>query len=117
MIYEFSDNIKSIEVEEIKDSFLTVGYISQAEFDNMKINIAQSAATKNDFSDNLFRTKTDIYDDYIFCSLKIIEPDIDNPAETLLALYIKKNLIFIIDIKDAEHNSKNAFESIIKRFN
>lgn len=118
MIYEFGEKLRSIDFTEINDRFFTAGYVTLTEFDkfHLELNGTQSAFAETDSAKNLFRTRIDVFDHYSFCTLKIIEPNIDSVSETLLALYIRKNLLLIIDIKDAEHQSKTLFSQVIQRF-
>lgn len=118
MIYENNNGLHEVSIDEICEDNITVGYFSSLEFEKYYMNFGFSQSAYNRFRDEnrYFRSKIEVYDDYSFGSLKIIEPDINNKSETRLAFYIKKNLMLIISVQDTDNSSRDRFTSAVHRF-
>lgn len=118
MIFEFSDTLDEIEVDSIDKKKNTVAYISATEFEKYHDNFGIFGSVYDKFTSDSknFRSKIEVCGDYCFGTIKIIEPDINCQNETVLAFYIKKEIILIIEIQDFDHSSRKRFLEAIHRF-
>ncbi len=118
MIFEFTDIIKKIDFQNISKSNNTVVYISASEFEKFykQLHFNKEAFSEFTQDDKYFRSKISSRKDYSYGTLKIIEPDINNNTENRIAFYIKKNMILIIDINDANHSVRKKFIESVNRF-
>ncbi len=115
LIFEFTDGLREIEPDKINDTKNTVAFISAKEFEIYHGNFGFS---QYDYTveNQYFRSKIEVFGNYSFGTLKIIEPDVNNKNEIYLAFYIKQNLVLIIDIYDPEHSARSRFSEAVHRF-
>ncbi|MDO4500234.1 MAG: CorA family divalent cation transporter [Erysipelotrichaceae bacterium] len=115
MFYELNEILEEVDVNNIDDHKLTFGCISSEElltygkelgFDEDTINASQEA-------NKLFRTGVDVHLEYTFAELKIVNSD---NHEDYVSLFIKKNLLLIVDIVDEDNSTINAFMKAIKKY-
>ncbi len=117
MIFEFSDKLTEISIKEITDK-LTVAYFSENEFKEYHNYMAfDYTPFKNHIAENSnLPTETEVYDNGFLCSLRIIEPEIDNNDNCLIALYIKSESVIVIEASARQQRLRERFLEAVNRF-
>lgn len=115
MIFEFTKGFKETDINNISDQN-TVAFLSASEFEeyHSRLGISEGAYQKYNQKSKNFRSETEVCQNYTFGTIRVIEPDIDNKSDSLLAFYLKKNLIIFIETN--VRNSK-IYESFIQSVN
>ena len=117
MFYKIDKSIVEIDVESINENFLTAGFITSQElletgkvfgFSDSTINSCQKA-------NKYFRSDVEIHNNYLFTELRIADPD-NYGRYDCVALYIKKNLVIVVDVEDYDSSTKNKFLDALKRY-
>ncbi|MCQ2401320.1 MAG: hypothetical protein MJ059_05295 [Lachnospiraceae bacterium] len=115
MFYEITDELHEIEVKDIDPEKLTVGCVSSEElqeygkgfgFDEETIVASQKA-------NPMFRTGVDVHENYTFAELKIVNSD---GHEDNLSIYIKHNLLLVVDINDEDDSTVNSFIKALRKY-
>lgn len=115
MFYEISNELREIAPDCICPDRLTVGCLSCDElpqyaklfgFNDETVAASQSA-------NPLFRTGADVHEDYTFTELRIVNPD---GHEDFISVFIKHNLLLIVDIIDEDGSTVNCFLKALRKF-
>lgn len=115
MIYEIRDELKRIEPEDVRPEVLTVGCVTCDEvmkygsawgFDEESVKASQKA-------NPLFRTAVDVRPDYTFTQMKILNRD---GHEDAVAIFIKKNFLLVVDIRDEDNSTINSFLKALRKY-
>lgn len=117
MFYEIRETgLEKIKPEDINSGTLTAGYVTDDELQKIygsfgfSVSTVQSCRQANEF----FRSGVEIYDDYTFTELRIFGGDAKD--DDCIALYLKKNLIIVVDVKDNDGSTRDKFVSALKRY-
>ncbi len=115
MFYRAENELTEISFDEIDNSFLTVGIISGEELDEYKekLGFSDSSAEKCKRANPLFRTEVEVHSQYSFTELRVPNGSGD---DDYIALFLKKNLILIVDIFDRDGSTMDIFRRVISRF-
>ena len=124
MFFEFSDKVRELKKLPREGSLLTAGYLSIDELSEIaqSLGVAESTVEACKTANTIFRSGVEIYDDYTFTELKVIDPVHSNgiDAETdecdYVALYIKKNALYVVDVLDTDRSTYDKFMRATKRF-
>ena len=117
MFYRITDKLTEIEATEFDAQYLTAGYISREEliscgesfgFSKSTIQSCQTVSTH-------FRSGVEVYDEYTFTELRIADI-INTDRYDCVALYVAKNLIIVVDVKDSDFSTRNKFMSAVRKF-
>lgn len=117
MFYKINTEINPIDIENIDESCLTAGFISAAELLEIgeRFGFSQSTINSCQKANKYFRSDVEIHDNYLFTELRIADPN--NIEEfDCVSLYIKKNLIIVVDVEDYDSSTKNKFLDALKRY-
>lgn len=119
MIYEYkNDKLNEISIDKVSGDNLTIGYLTVNELIECYSSFGFSKNTVDLClqPSDLFRSGVEVYDDYTFTELKII--NISNVAENedCVALYIKKNLFLVVEVMDYDNSIRSKFDDAIKRY-
>lgn len=115
MFFEIRDKLVEIDCKDINPDVQTVGCVSSEElvgigkqfgFDDETIAASQDG-------NPLFQTGVNVYGTYTFAELRIINRD---GHEDSVSLYIKQNLLLIVDIIDEDSSTINSFLKSIKKY-
>lgn len=115
MFYEIKDSMHEVDFEKINPENLTLGCISSEElvtygrklgFDSDTIDASQKA-------NPIFRTGVDVHENYTFTELKIINRD---GHEDYMSMYVKNNLLLIVDIIDEDSSTVDSFMKAVKKY-
>lgn len=120
MFYIFSDTIKKQEKYTPVKQGLVVGYVTCDELKDLAevLQFDPSTVESCKSTNTIFRSGIEIYDDYTFTELKVIDPvhkEGDDNTD-YLALYFKRDTLIVVDVEDTDLSTKNKFERALKRF-
>lgn len=118
MFYQFKEKLTQITLDEIDENCLTAGYINSEELREigMRYGFARSTIAACQEANAHFRSGVEVYDDYTFTELRIVNQQ--NPARTedSVALYIMKNMLLVVDVEDYDGSTKQKFMAAVNRY-
>lgn len=120
MFYILSKNeIKEVDIKEIDNNNNCVGYLSmedlEANYDNLGLN---SNVLRNCMSEQPhFRNSIDIYDNFSFGIINILNVMNVHEPKDRMAFIIKKTQFILVKLIDEDDSCKQMFEDAIGRFN
>ena len=119
MFFKLDKAVTPIASDEVNQNQIIAGYVSSKELAEIggKFGFSHTTVEACQVANKNFRSGVDVFDDYTFTELKIIDP-FDFKAEAdCVALLIKKNMIIVVDVADRDGSTKNKFmEAIHKRY-
>lgn len=103
---------------------LKAGYLSTEELSKIAptLGVADSTVEACKTANTIFRSGVEIYEDYTFTELKVIDPihsngiENDNDDNDYVALYIKKNALYVVDVLDTDRSTYEKFMRATRRF-
>ena len=107
---------EQIEAGQIRGEVLTAGCLSVEElsalsgkfgFDESTVSACRNAST-------FFRSGVEVYGDYTFSELRIL--NVHEEKDDFIALYVKKNLLLVVDISDEDDSTRDKYLSAIQRY-
>lgn len=115
MFYQYKSELSEVKLEEINENFLTVGYVSGSDLPacSLKFGFADSTVEACRKPTKYFRSGVELYDDYTFTELRIIDIETEDDC---VALYIKKNLLLVVDVTEKDGSAKEKFISALRRY-
>jgi magnesium transporter len=118
MFYELGDDVVSVEMEEVSESFIVAGYISLNELEKVSDYFGFSRQTVIECKEEnrYFRSNIEIYDDYYFATLKLINPCDNGFDNDCIGMYIKNNLLIIVQVYDSDCSLRDKFLATLKKF-
>lgn len=116
MFYQLDDEITGIDLNEINDSTLTIGYISVEELEEVyrRFDFSMQTVERCKEKYGFLSCTVEIYDDYSFVRINDINAK-KGLEKNCLALYIKKNLVLIVNIKENEFSNRDIFMKLLSR--
>ncbi|MGN0521872.1 MAG: CorA family divalent cation transporter [Eubacterium sp.] len=96
---------------------ITAGYVNFSELEkiyrqfNLSIQSVEQCRQKNGF----FSSDIEVYDDYSFVKLNLIDAKNMGSSEDCLGFFIKKNLLLVVDIDDRDCSNRNIFMKALAR--
>lgn len=117
MFYQFLKNeILEIEPDMIDPAVFTAGYIRAEELPelNRLLCFDESTVASCGKTDVLFRSGVEVHRSYTYTQLRILNRDSDE--DDFIALYLRKNLILVVDIRDEDGSTKEKYLSAVKRY-
>ena len=117
MFYTFSSTIEE-SVKLPAGDKLTVGYLSCDELAEVSEALGFAAANVEACrSANVyFRSGVEVYDEYTFTELRIVDPVHPEVNDDCVALFIKKNLFLVVDVLDEDRSTQQRFQQALRRF-
>jgi magnesium transporter len=119
MFYIIEDNIlREINVKEITNNTVTVGYL---DMDELKENLSYLEINENILNDCMeehtrFRNSIDIYDDFSFGILNVINAMSTSVAKDRIAFIVKKNQFFLVKLVDDDDSCKYLFDKAMGKY-
>lgn len=115
MFYEITDELREIAPDCICPDRLTVGCLSCDELPQYakRFGFNEETVAASRKANPLFRTGADVHEDYTFTELRIVNPD---GHEDFISVFIKRNLLLIVDIIDEDGSTVNCFLKSLKKF-
>ncbi|MBQ9531699.1 MAG: hypothetical protein IJR70_06465 [Eubacterium sp.] len=117
MFYRIDEKITPVKFEDIDESFITAGFVSPQELMDIGESLGFSKATIDSCqkANKYFRSEVQIHDSYLFTELRIANPNRINEYD-FFALYVKKNLVIVVDVEDYDSSTKNKFLDALKKY-
>ena len=117
MYYTFGTSIEESNKLPAGDK-LTVGYLTCDELAEVSEALGFAAANVEACrSANIyFRSGVEVYDEYTFTELRIVDPVHPEVNDDCVALFIKKNLFLVIDVLDEDRSTEQRFQQALRRF-
>ena len=117
MYYTFGTSIEKSNKLPAGDK-LTVGYLTCDELAEVSEALGFAAANVEACrSANIyFRSGVEVYDEYTFTELRIVDPVHPEVNDDCVALFIKKNLFLVIDVLDEDRSTEQRFQQALRRF-
>ncbi len=120
MFYKFGDSVIEQKKYSPNKNGLTAGYVKYDELVSLadKLKFDKSTVDSCESTSTIFRSGIEIYDDYTFTELKVIDPVHQEGDDNTdyLALYFKRDTLIVVDVEDTDLSTKNKFERALKRF-
>ncbi len=118
MFYQLDNGLVPIEPKDIDGSRIVAGYVTCDELETVGKYFGFSETTIEScrVANRHFRSGVEVYDDYTFTELRIVNPNDKKGTEDCVAVYIKKNLIIVVDVEDYDSSTKNKFINAIHRY-
>ena len=116
MFYVFEPEVK--EVQAFRAGRLTAGYVRSEELQEMYrgLGFAESTAAACQSANLYFRSGVEVYDDYTFTELRIVDRRDPEAEDDCVALFIRKDLFLVVDVLDADRSTEGKFLSALRRF-
>lgn len=117
MFYQFGENgLIKVKPEDVKSDVLTVGYVTDEELREIyeRFGFAESTVKSCAKANSYFRSGVETYSDYTFTELKIFNDD--EKKDDCVALYLKKNLLIVVDVKDEDGSTRDHLMTSLKRY-
>lgn len=120
MFYQFQDEVTTVDVDEIDSHYVTAGYVTVDQFEKIYDKFGFAASTVEAVkSDNMFfhaRFGVEVYDDYCFTKMSVINALDVNGERDVVAVYIKKNLLIVVDVKDKDCSTRDKFLASLDKY-
>lgn len=116
MFFQFSDTISEVQFEDIDKDRICVGFVSVDELAacSYALNFSEDTIQACRTPTKYFRSGVELHDKYTFTELRIV--DIYENNEDCVALYIKKNMLLVVDVFDKDGSTKKKFMAAINRY-
>ena len=117
LFYQITDAVRTVPGDEVHPGVLTAGFVSVEELQRRCAQFGFAPSTVSDCAAASlhFRSGVEIYDDYTFTELRVMRLEDGGDGDDCLALYIKKNLLLVVDVDDRDGSTKAKFEQAIGR--
>lgn len=117
MFYQFTKSgMTQVEPENIDSSIITAGYLTVDELSALsgKFGFDKSTVAACTDADTVFRSGVEVHKEYIFTELRIMNAH--EQADDYIALYVKKNLVVVVDISDVDGSTREKYFSAVGRY-
>ena len=119
MFYEFSSGgMKQIEEKNIDPEHITAGYITLSRLKDCYRRFGFSKATLDQCQEErrYFRSGIEVYESYSFCTITVADASHPQEDEDCVALYIRKNLMLVVDVYDRDMSTERNFKAALNRY-
>ena len=120
MLYEFSDTLKQIKLKELDENLLTAGVVT---LDALKEGLAARVGfgagliEECERTEGRFRSAIDMSDGHLFARVSVREISGEQDARDRVGLFVKKNLMLIVSLRDDDESIPASLEEALKRMN
>lgn len=118
MFYQIKEKPEAVEPGFIDYGYVTAGYVDAAELEEVGklFGFSQSTIDSCKKASGNFRSVVEVYDDYTFTELRIASPEGTRDRVDCVALYVKKNLLLVVDVEDFDSSTKKLFLDTVNKF-
>ncbi|MCI6245697.1 MAG: hypothetical protein MR619_07395, partial [Eubacterium sp.] len=118
MFYEFSDDVVTVSIENINPHYVTAGYVTVSEFEKIyeHFGFARSNVESLGQDAHYSRFGVEVNDDYCFTKLSVINAQKIMGEKDIIALFIKKNLLIVVDVADSDGSTRDKFMSSLGKY-
>ena len=115
MFYRVDGKITEIDIKEIDEEYMTVGYVTGTELSQIgdRFGFAPSTVEACRTANPFFRTDVEVHGEYTFTELRIVT---ENGDDDWIAIYMMKNFLLVVDVLDRDYSTKSEFMRAVKRF-
>ncbi len=120
MLYEFSDTLGQIDLEQLNDNRLTTGVVNLDELTEAfraHIGFGQGLMEECEKTEGRFRSAVDMADEYLFAVVSVREITDDSDARDRIGLFVKKNLMLIVSLRDDDGSIPVSLDETVRRLN
>ncbi len=117
MFFQLTENgFTEINNGQIADDILTAGYVTADELISLNghFGFDESTVAACKGANQSFRSGVEVHSDYTFTELRIL--NLHEEQDDYVALYLRRNLVLIVDICDADGSTKQKFLSALHRY-
>lgn len=117
MLYRLDDDLEITDFDEINGNFLYLGYINYNELlDNYKtLGFSKHTVEMCREHSSFFSCDIESFDDYSFVKINVISAKSPGLNKNSLGIYIKKNLVLIVNIKEFECSNRDMFMNLTSK--
>lgn len=117
MFYQFDDEVISVQAENLNDALLTAGYVNLNELEKIRklFDLSVKDVEKCKESTGFFYSSIEANDDYCFVKITVLNPEKMGRDENCLALFIKKRMLLVVNIKDSASSNRDLFMTAVSR--
>ncbi len=119
MFYTIEENqIKEILIEEVEENKPCIAFLDfeQQKEQYRSLGFDELLASENIADMSHFRTSFDVYDDYSIAIINVVSLKKIKNSYDIIALVIKKNRFYVVNIKDDDNSTMEALEGAIRRY-
>ena len=118
MFYQYHDKLTETPLEQADRSRLTVGFVSGEELAEVApaLGFASAAVQACASMHKYFRSGVEVYDDYTFTQLRVADPESEDSRHCCVALFIKRDLIVLVDVEDPDNTIRGKFMGVLGRY-
>lgn len=119
MYYEITDQVKEIELKNRNEDTLTVGIITLDQLKELykKMGFSHNTVLDCEHPESLMQNRLVVYESYCFGIISTINSKNVLGTRDQIGIYIKKNLILIVDIFDEDKSTLLALNQVLKTLN
>ena len=109
--------IRDAVFSEIGDGKLSIGYITSDELKEFgrELGFSDSNIESCQYASANFRSLVEMYPDYIFSMLRIVDPSDPYAADDCVALFIKKDILLVVEVMDHDQSIRERFINVVNR--
>ena len=117
MFYQFNDRLTEVEFGAADRSRLTVGFVSGDELAAVApaLGFSPSAVQACASMHKYFRSGVEVYDDYTFTQLRVVDPVAEN-RHYCVAMFVKRDLTVLVDVEDPDGAVRSKFMGVLGRY-
>lgn len=118
MFYQYFDKLTEVTLEKADRTRLTVGFVSGEALAAIapSLGFAPSAVQACASMHKYFRSGVEVYDDYTFTQLRVADPESEDSPHCCVALFIKRDLIVLVDVEDPDNTIRGKFMGVLGRY-
>ena len=119
MFFQLSENeMIPVEAEKINPDILTVGYLTVDELieHSARFGFDENTVSACKNANALFRSGVEVHDDYTFTELRILNENGKEKSDDYIALFIKRNLMLVVDIWDEDGSTKEKCLAAVRKY-
>ena len=120
MLFEFSDSLMQVEPERIDENKLTAGVVTLDLLKNglgARIGFGAGLVEECERTEGRFRSAVDIADGHLFAIVSVREISGEYDARDRVGLFVRKNLMLIVSLRDDDESIPVSLEETAKRLN
>lgn len=104
MFFVFRDDAISLDIGDIATSDLALGYIKLCDIDEamIRFSLPQRFVDLCKARTSFFHFEVEKQEECLFAKIRLINPSHNNIDSDLLAIFIKRNLLLVVDISDTD---------------
>lgn len=118
MFYQFDDDdVISVNLQELNDNMLTLGYLSVSELENIykQLDFPLRAVEKCKEHSSFFASDIGAYDHFSVVKINIVRGKQVKQKKSCMALFIKKNLFLAVNVLDDGCVNRDIFLKVLSK--